>query len=95
MRIVYMGTPEFPVAPLLALAEAGHEIAGVVSQPDRPEGRKGMLTPAPVKRLLLSRRFPVITPERVNTPEALATLRQWQPELIVVAASAKSLRRNC
>lgn len=94
MRIVYMGTPEFAVAPLLALLDAGHDVVGVVSQPDRPKGRKGILTPTPVKEAALARQLPVITPEKVNTPEAMAVLRQWQPELLVVAAFGQILKEE-
>ncbi len=93
MRIVYMGSPDFAVSPLLALREAGHEITGVVSQPDRPKGRKGQLTQTPVKEAAIKAGLAVITPENVNEPEVLEEIAAWQPELLVVAAFGQILKK--
>lgn len=93
MRIVYMGSPDFAVLPMQALLAAGHEIVGVVSQPDRPQGRKRQLTPTPVKAAALAAGLPVLTPEKVNDVEVLTTLHNWQPELLVVAAFGQILKK--
>lgn len=93
MRIVYMGSPDFAVLPMQALLAAGHEIVGVVSQPDRPQGRKRQLTPTPVKIAALMAGLPVLTPEKVNESEVLETLSSWQPELLVVAAFGQILKK--
>ncbi|MBR5430496.1 MAG: methionyl-tRNA formyltransferase [Firmicutes bacterium] len=88
MRIIYMGTPEFAVAPLQALAEAGYEIAAVVTQPDRPRSR-GRLLPTPVKAAAEALGLPVLTPEKVNREaDALAALK---PDLLVVVAYGQLL----
>jgi len=93
MRIVYMGSPEFAVLPLQALIKAGYEVIGVVSQPDRPKGRKGQLTPTPVKEAAIELNLPVITPENVNQPEVMEAIAAWQPELLVVAAFGQILKK--
>ena len=62
MRVVFMGTPDFAVGTLTALAEAGHEIVGVVSQPDKPKGRGKALMPTPVKEEALRLGLPVYQP---------------------------------
>ena len=75
MKIVYAGTPDFAVLPLKKLIEAGYEVVGVVTQADKPQGRKGILTPPPVKTLALSYGLPVFQPERLkNEVEALRAL---------------------
>lgn len=81
-----MGTPDFAVGALQALAQAGHEIAAVVTQPDKPKGRKHELTPPPVKTAALELGIPVLQPARVRTPECIEQIRRLQPEIIVVAA---------
>ena len=75
MKIVYAGTPDFAVLPLKKLIEAGYEVVGVVTQADKPQGRKGVLTPPPVKTLALSYGLPVFQPERLkNEVDALRLL---------------------
>ena len=75
MKIVYAGTPDFAVLPLKKLIEAGYEVVGVVTQADKPQGRKGVLTPPPVKTLALSYGLPVFQPERLkNEVDALRAL---------------------
>ena len=75
MKIVYAGTPDFAVLPLKNLIEAGYEVVGVVTQADKPQGRKGVLTPPPVKTLALSYGLPVFQPERLkNEVDALRAL---------------------
>jgi len=86
-----MGTPEFAVPSLLQLLEQGYTIRGVVTQPDRPKGRKRVLTPPPVKQAALHAGIPVLQPERMRHPEAIAELAKWQPDLIVTAAYGQIL----
>jgi methionyl-tRNA formyltransferase len=90
-RIVFMGTPDFAVASLQALAQA-HTILGVVTQPDRPAGRGRQTVPPPVKDFALQAGLPVIQPQRLREPEAMAQLQAWAPELIVMAAFGQILR---
>ncbi|MGB7537502.1 MAG: methionyl-tRNA formyltransferase, partial [Anaerolineales bacterium] len=86
-----MGSPEFALPALTALA-ALSEVAGVVTQPDRPAGRGRTLVPPPVKVLAQKLGLAVIQPERMRSPEAMDRLRSWQPDVIVVAAFGKILR---
>ena len=95
MRIVFMGTPDFAVGSLKALCESGkHEIVGVVTQPDRPKGRGNKMLMTPVKEYALEQGLTVYQPQKVKTPEFVQTLRELQPELIVVAAFGQFLSRE-
>ncbi|MEA2624813.1 MAG: methionyl-tRNA formyltransferase [Candidatus Binatota bacterium] len=89
-----MGTPEFAVPSLRALLDAGHEIAAVVTQPDRPAGRGQELRVPPVKQLALSHGIPVLQPEKLRDPAIVEVLRALQPDAIVVAAYGKILPRS-
>ncbi len=91
MPIVFMGSPAFAVPSLRALAER-YPLAGVVTQPDRPSGRGRKLTPPPVKVAALELQLPVFQPDRLRDPAALAQLKAWSPDLIVVAAYGQILR---
>lgn len=91
MRIVFMGTPEFAVPSLRALVEAGHDVAGVFTQPDKPKNRGMKLQPTPVKEYALTQNLPVFQPAKMRDGEALAILKELSPELIVVAAYGKIL----
>ena len=91
MRIVFMGTPSFAVPSLHALVDAGYEVVAVVTQPDRPKGRKKVLTPPPVKEAALALNIPVLQPEKLRAPEAVAELAQYKPDLIVTAAYGQIL----
>lgn len=91
LRIVFMGSPDFAIPTLKALAES-YPIAGVVTQPDRPAGRGRQLTPPPVKVLAEELGLPVIQPRRLKEPEAMESLRAWRPDMIVVAAFGQILR---
>ncbi len=86
-----MGSPEFSIPTLKALA-AYYQVAGVVTQPDRPAGRGQVLTPPPVKAQAIELDLPIIQPRRLREPDAMAQLRQWQPDMIVVAAFGQILR---
>ena len=90
-RIVFMGSPDFAVPALQALA-AHYTLAGVVTQPDRPAGRGGTLKPPAVKAVALRLGIPVIQPEKLRNPEAMSQLQAWAPDLIVVAAFGQILR---
>ncbi len=92
MRIVFMGTPSFAVASLEALVRAGHQVAGVFSQPDKPVGRhQNKLQPTPVKECAQAHGIPVYQPEKLRDGTALALLRELDPELIVAAAYGRIL----
>ena len=95
MTIVYMGTPDFAVPALVALAQSGHEVAAVVTQPDkaRDRGKKVQLTPVKAKALELG--IPVLQPEKIkNNEEFYQELRNIAPDLIVVAAYGKILPKS-
>jgi methionyl-tRNA formyltransferase len=91
MRIVYMGTPQFAVSPLRALAEEGYEIAGVVTRTDKPAGRGRSLTAPPVKSAAVEMRLPVYQPKRVRETAFIDQLRSIDPEVIIVAAYGQIL----
>ena len=95
MRVVFMGTPDFAVGTLLAIADAGHEIVGVVTQTDKPVGRKQELKPTAVKAAALERGLKVYQPQKLrNNPEFLETLEQLSPDVIVVAAYGKIIPKE-
>ena len=91
VRIVFMGSPDFAVPSLEALA-GRYPVAGVVTQPDRPAGRGRALLPPAVKEAALRLGLPVMQPEKIRLPEAMAQLQAWAPDLIVVAAFGQILR---
>ena len=91
MRILFMGTPEFAVASLRRLAAEGHEICGVITQPDKPKNRGHKLAFSPVKEYALTENLPVYQPQRMRDGEALDLIRGLAPELTVVAAYGKLL----
>jgi methionyl-tRNA formyltransferase len=84
LRLIFLGTPEFAVPALDRLVAAGHEVALVVTQPDRPKGRKRELTPSPVKIAALRHGLRVYQPERIRHAEAVEKLRELAPEAMVV-----------
>jgi len=87
MKLVFCGTPEFAVPSLQALIDAGHEIPLVLTQPDRPAGRKQELQIPPVKQLATKLGLPVLQPERLkNNPELRVLLEQITPDAIIVVA---------
>jgi methionyl-tRNA formyltransferase len=89
-KIVFMGTPDFAIPTLKALM-AHHDVIGVVTQPDRPAGRRGDLKPPPVKLLAQENGIPVFQPEKVRRKAAIEELKQWQPDVYVVAAFGQIL----
>jgi methionyl-tRNA formyltransferase len=91
MRVVFLGSPEFAVPALRALI-AGHDVVGVVCQPDRPAGRGRQTRPPPVKIAAAALGLPVYQPERLADPVSEDTLRAWLPDVILVAAYGQILR---
>lgn len=91
MRMVFMGTPDFAVNSLERLIADGHDIVGVFTQPDKPQGRKMKLTPSPVKQLALTHDIPVFQPDTFKNESQLALLQELNPEVIVVVAYGKLL----
>jgi methionyl-tRNA formyltransferase len=93
VRLAFFGTPDFAVPSLLALVEEGFDVAVVVTQPDRPQGRsRSTLYPPPVKEAALSEGLPVLQPERPTDAGFVEALRQHAPDLGVVVAYGHILR---
>lgn len=92
MRVLYLGSPDFAVAPLEALAQAGYDIVAVVTQPDRPAGRKRVLTAPPVKLSAQLLGLPVLQPEKLRDPTVHAQLTALRPDVGIVAAYGEILR---
>ena len=87
VRAVFMGTPEFARYHLEQLYSDPHyEVVGVVTQPDRKQGRKLKLTPSPVKKIATEHGTPIISPEKFNNQEAYDVIKSWKPEIIIVVA---------
>ena len=91
MKIAFMGTPDFAVGCLNALADSEHEIVGVFCQPDKPVGRKQELTPPDVKVAALKHGFEVYQPRSLRDGKGLEILEKIKPDLVVVVAYGKIL----
>jgi len=94
MRIVFMGTPDFAVPCLEQLVSNGYKVIEVVTQPDRPKGRKRELTPPPVKEAALKYQIPVFQPEKLRDEEAVEHILTLKPDLIVTAAYGQILPKE-
>ncbi len=94
MKILFMGTPDFAIPTLRALVDAGEEIVGVVTQPDKPKGRGYALLPPPVKSFALEKGFEVYQPATLRDEAFAELLEKLAPELIVVVAYGKILPEN-
>lgn len=94
MRVVFMGTPDFAVPALKALAEAAYDVIAVVTQPDRPRGRGKKETPPPVKETAMSLGIPVFQPVRIKDPDFIGLLEGLSPDVIVVVAFGRILPRD-
>ncbi|WP_449539961.1 methionyl-tRNA formyltransferase [Ferdinandcohnia sp. Marseille-Q9671] len=90
-RIVFMGTPDFSVPVLQQIIEDGYEVVAVVTQPDRPVGRKRVLTPPPVKVEALKHNIPVLQPNKIREKQEVEKVLSYQPDLIVTAAFGQIL----
>ncbi len=94
MRVVFMGTPEFAATPLKMLIKEQTDIRAVVTQPDRPVGRRRIITPPPVKTLALQYDIPVYQPEKVKEEEFISTLASIKPDIITVIAYGQILPKR-
>ena len=86
MKVVFMGTPDFAVGTLEAIVGAGHEVAAVVTQPDKPKGRGGVMAMSPVKECALSHGLTVLQPLKARNPEFIQEIKAINPDVIVVVA---------
>jgi methionyl-tRNA formyltransferase len=84
LEVIFLGTPGFAVPTLERIVASGHNVALVITQPDRPKGRKQEQTPSPVKAAALLHGIPVYQPERIRAPEVADKLRELRPEVVVV-----------
>ncbi len=94
MRIIFWGTPDFAVFSLDAIIESGHEVALVVTQPDRPKGRGYVLTPSPVKQRALDAGIEVISPASLYDEEVISKIRSVDADLFVVTAYGRILKKE-
>ncbi|NLK99708.1 MAG: methionyl-tRNA formyltransferase [Clostridiales bacterium] len=94
MRVLYMGTPDFAVEALEAIIDKGHEIIGVVTQPDKVRGRGGKVSFSPIKEVALKHNLNIYQPIKVRDPEFIQTIRDLEPEVIVVAAFGQILPKE-
>lgn len=91
IKIVFMGTPEFASVCLDTLLEANFNVVAVVSQPDKPVGRKHIITPPPTKVRALEAGIPVFQPDSMKTDESYEEIKKYAPDLIITAAYGKLL----
>ena len=91
MRIVFMGTPDFAVPCLEKVISSGHDVVGVFSQPDKPVGRKQILTPPEVKACALKYDIPVYQPEKIKGSNSAEIIKSLAPDVIIVVAYGKIL----
>ncbi|MBQ8014785.1 MAG: methionyl-tRNA formyltransferase, partial [Clostridia bacterium] len=94
MKVVFMGTPEFAVPCLQKLIDCGHEITGVFTQPDKPQGRKMIMTPPPVKELAVANGLTVYQPVKMRDGTAFEMLKEADPDLVIVVAYGKILPKE-
>lgn len=94
MRVVYMGTPDFAVKPLEALIEANYDVVGVFTQPDKPVGRKAILTPPPVKVVATESNIPVYQPDSLKNGVGVGILEELKPDVVIVVAYGKILPKD-
>jgi methionyl-tRNA formyltransferase len=92
MRVLFWGTPDFALPALRALGDEGHDVVGVVTQPDRPAGRGRSVQASPVKRVADAEMIPVLQPERARGDAFLAEIRALEPDISVVVAYGQILR---
>ncbi len=91
MKVIYMGTPDFAVAPLEAIIQAGHEVTAVVTQPDKQKGRGKEVQMTPVKECAIKYGIPVLQPVKIKEPEVVAQLKEYPADIYVVAAFGQLL----
>ena len=93
-RIIFMGTPEFALPALSLLLAEEYPLVGVITQPDRPQGRGRVCLPSPVKVMALAHHLPIMQPERMRDDGFLAALRSLAPDLVVLAAYGQLLPKE-
>ncbi|HMI55905.1 MAG TPA: methionyl-tRNA formyltransferase, partial [Gemmatimonadaceae bacterium] len=86
MRVVFWGTPEFAAPALRALVGEGFEVVGVVTQPDKPQGRSRRISPSPVKQIALDEEIPLFQPKNARDPELFGKLESLEPDVSAVVA---------
>jgi methionyl-tRNA formyltransferase len=86
VRVLFWGTPEFAEPPLRALIGEGFEVVGVVTQPDKPQGRSREIIPSPVKQIAIEEEIPVFQPKNARDPELLEKLAGLKPDISIVVA---------
>ena len=91
MNVVFMGTPEFAVPSLKCLIESKHDVISVITQTDKPKGRKGKPEAPPIKNVALAAELPVIQPENVNSEQTIEKLEKLNPDVIVVVAFGQKI----
>lgn len=94
MRVIFMGTPDFATGTLEEIVKAGHEVVGVVTQPDKPKGRGKTMMPTPVKETALKYDLPVYQPKKVRESEFVELLRSLNPDVMVVAAFGQIITKE-
>jgi methionyl-tRNA formyltransferase len=92
VRVLFWGTPEFSIPALRALGEEGHDVVGVVTQPDRPAGRGRGVHMSPVKQDAIAEGIPVLQPEKARGDEFMAEVRALQPDVSIVVAYGQILK---
>ena len=92
MKILFAGTPDFAVLPLKKIIESGFEVVGVITQIDKPQGRKGVLTPPPVKVVAESLGFPVFQPVKIK--EEIQTLQSFNADILITCAYGQILTQE-
>ena len=91
MRVIYMGTPDFAVHALVSIVEAGHDVVACFTQPDKAKGRSKKLQPTPVKVQAMEYDIPVYQPVKLREQENVDIIREYAPDVIVVAAYGQIL----
>lgn len=94
MKAIFMGTPEIAACILKAVLASRHEVLAVVTQPDKPKGRGHEMAYPPVKEVALGHNIPVLQPEKVRDEEFLSVIKEWNPDIILVAAYGRLLPKQ-
>ncbi len=92
MKIVFAGTPDFAVAPLQKIIDSGHQVVGVITQTDKPQGRKGIMTPPPVKTFAQNAQIPVLQPEKIR--DEVAAVRALGGDILITCAYGQILTQE-
>ena len=93
MKVVFLGTPDFAIKPLKALLNSSHEVLSVITQPDKPVGRKGIITPSKVKQFATSKGVSVLTYENISK-EGVEDLKRLNPDIMITCAYGQILSKE-